>query len=318
MLRERVSDDIFVFTSEVYAQVTAGVVTYPDGAVLIDTLAFPHETLEIKDFVEKRLGVPVRYVIYTHYHADHTNGAYLFPEALVVGHRLARDKLDTVGRQGLARAREQSSELALAEIVLPEILLDDGPLYLHLGKKTIQIMPAPGHSPDGVSVLLKEDRILFAGDVMMPLPFFVDGDPDVMAASLQAIPGLGLENVVQGHGELVLRGEIDDAVRSNVKYIDSARRKVEQLVKRRKPREAVREIDIESCGKSRIPLNGLVTQLHTANLLALYDRLSAGEPEPAAAPERPVTRRAAPSRRAPANRGAPAKRSAPARARRSR
>ena len=38
---------------------------------------------------------------------------------------------------------------------------------------------------------------------------------------------------------------------------------------------AVREIDIESCGKSRIPLNGLVTQLHTANLLALYDRLKA-------------------------------------------
>ena len=45
--------------------------------------------------------------------------------------------------------------------------------------------------------------------------------------------------------------------------------------KRGKPRAAVREIDIESCGKSRIPLNGQVTQLHTANLLALYDRLVA-------------------------------------------
>jgi glyoxylase-like metal-dependent hydrolase (beta-lactamase superfamily II) len=275
MLRERVSDDIYVFTSEVYAQVTAGVVTYPDGAVLIDTLAFPYETNQIKDFVEKRLGTRVRYLIYTHYHADHTNGAYLVPGAQVVGHRLCREKLDTVGRRGLERARESTPELANAEIVLPEVLLEDGSLLLHLGKKTLQLSPAPGHSPDGISVLLREDRILFAGDMMMPLPHIVDGDVDALSQSLQGIPALGLENVVQGHGELVLRGEIDDAVRSNLKYLDCIRRKVEALVKRNRPREAVRDIDIESCGKSRIPLNGLVTQLHTANLLALYDRLKA-------------------------------------------
>jgi len=45
------------------------------------------------------------------------------------------------------------------------------------------------------------------------------------------------------------------------------------VVKRGRPRDAVRDIDIESFGKSRIPLNGLVTQLHTANLLSLYDRM---------------------------------------------
>jgi len=275
MLRERVSEDIYVFTSEVYAQVTAGVVVYPEGAVVIDTLAFPFETTEIKEFVEKRLSLPVRYLIYTHYHADHTNGAYLFPNAQVIGHRLSRSRLDTQGRKGLARAKEQSPELAGAEIVLPTLLLDGGSLSLHLGKKTLQLIPTPGHSPDSLSVLLREDRILFAGDMMMPLPHFVDGDPEDLAKSLAAIPSMGLENVVQGHGELVLRGEIDDAVRSNLKYIDTARRKVEQLVKRGKSRDAAREIDIESCGKSRIPLNGLVAQLHTANMLALYDRLTA-------------------------------------------
>ncbi len=273
MLRERVSDDIYVFTSEVYAQVTAGVVTYNDGAVLIDTLAFPFETTQIKDFVEKRLGTRVRYLIYTHYHADHTNGAYLFPGVQVVGHRLTRERLDTVGRRGLARARENTPELANAEVVLPEILLNNGSLLLHLGKKTFQLAPAPGHSPDAISVTLKEDRILFAGDMMMPLPHFVDGDLDALIQSLQAVPTMGLENVVQGHGELVLRGEIDDAVRSNVKYLECIRRKVESLIRRNRPREAVRDIDIESCGKSRIPLNGLVTQLHTANVLSLYDRL---------------------------------------------
>ena len=275
MLRERVSDDIYVFTSEVYAQVTAGVVVYPEGAVLIDTLPFPFETAEIKDFVEKRLNTKVQYILFTHYHADHTNGAYLFPEAHVVGHQLCRLKLDTVGRTGMARAKEQAPELAEAEIVLPTLLLEDGRLLLHLGKKTLELFPAPGHSADSVAVLLREDKILFAGDMMMPLPHFVDGDLNQLAQSLKGIPPMLLENVVQGHGELVLRGEIDDAVRSNLKYLDTVQKKVEALVKRGKPRAAVKEIDIESCGKSRIPLNGQVTQLHTGNLLALYDRLTA-------------------------------------------
>ena len=274
MLRERVSDDIYVFTSEIYAQVTAGAVVYPEGAVLIDTLPFPVETLEIKDFLENRLGARVRYVVNTHYHADHTNGNCLFPGAEVIGHRLCRQRLDTTGRKGMARAKQHSPELADLEIALPETLLTDGSIYLHLGKKTLQLFPTPGHSPDSLSVMLKEDRILFAGDMMMPLPHIVDGDLEDMIRSLQSVPAMGLENVVQGHGELVLRGEIDEAVRSNLKYLDAIRKKVEHAVKRGRPRQAMRDIDIESCGKSRIPLNGVVTQLHTANLLALYDRLS--------------------------------------------
>ncbi len=275
MHRERVSDDIYIFASELYAHVTAGAVLYPDGAVLIDTLAFPSETRQIRDFLENRLGARVQYVINTHYHADHSNGNYLFPNAQIIGHRLCREKLDTLGREGLARAQAQASELSGVQIALPQVLLASGALYLHLGKKTLQLFHTPGHSPDSISVLLKEDRILFAGDMMMPLPHIVDGDVDDLVQSLQLIPPLGLENVIQGHGEVVLRGEIDDAVRSNLRYLDSLRKKVEAAIKRGRPREAMREIDIESCGKSRIPLNGLVMQLHAANCLALYDRMIA-------------------------------------------
>jgi cyclase len=274
MLRERVSEDIYVFTSEMYAQVTAGAIVAPEGAVMIDTLAFPEETLEIKDFLEKQLGTTVRYIINTHYHADHTNGNCFFPNAHVIGHKLCRELLDTVGRRGLERAQEEASDLAGVKIVLPTLLLDKAHLYLHIGKKTLQLMHTPGHTADSISVLFKEDRILFAGDMMMPLPYIVDGDPDDMVHSLQGLPGMGLENVVQGHGEVILRGEIDEAVKSGVKYLDAARKKVEQVIKKKKSREVLREIGIETCGKARISLSGLVTKLHTANLLALYDRMT--------------------------------------------
>ena len=48
MQRERVSENIYWFQSEFYAQVTAGAVIGPQWAVLIDTL-IPQETAQIKD-----------------------------------------------------------------------------------------------------------------------------------------------------------------------------------------------------------------------------------------------------------------------------
>ena len=94
MHRERVSENVFWFQSEVYAQVTAGVVAGPQWAVVIDTLALPDETLSIREFIEHELNVPVRYVVNTHYHADHAWGNCFFPGATVIAHAHCRDLLD--------------------------------------------------------------------------------------------------------------------------------------------------------------------------------------------------------------------------------
>ncbi len=274
MLRERISEEIYVFTSELYAGVTAGLVAGPEGAAVIDTLTFPAESLEILDFAQNKLGVPVRYVINTHYHADHTYGTCQFSQTEVIGHAECRRLLDTAGRTGLDSAKSHTPELSPVEIVLPETLLVSGSATLHLGRKTLELTHSPGHSPDLITVLVREDRILFASDTVMPVPHFVDGSLDDLRRSLQVIPSLGLENVVQGHGEVILRGEIDEAIKSNIRYLDLLHRKVESLVKRGKPRSSLRSIEIEDCGKSRILMGGLALQLHAANLNALYDRLS--------------------------------------------
>ena len=53
MQRERVSENVYWFQSEIYAQVTAGVVTSPQWAIVIDTLALPEETLAMRSFIEE-------------------------------------------------------------------------------------------------------------------------------------------------------------------------------------------------------------------------------------------------------------------------
>jgi cyclase len=276
MQRERISDDIFVFTSGLYAQVTAGAVLTPEGAVIIDTLPFPNEARQMAEFVSRRSGNGIRYVILTHYHADHTYGAYLFRNAEVVSHGLCRDWLVEYGQAGLDEARAQSPELAEVRLRMPDLVFESGEMSLRLGNKTLQLFHSPGHTLDSIVVYIKEDKILFAADTVMPVPYIVDGDPKAFIESLRAIRGLSLENIVQGHGEVVLRGEINETIDSSVRYLEAIQSRVAKAVAAKKPPESMHEISIESCGKSRIPLNGLVQQLHAANLFSLYSRMANG------------------------------------------
>jgi cyclase len=284
MQRERVSDNVYWFQSEVYAQVTAGVITGPQWAVVIDTLAIPEETLAMRTFIEEELNVPVRYIINTHYHADHTWGNCFFPGATIVAHALCRQIMEEKGQVSLDAARHQNPVFKQVKLVLPHLTFDQGELSLRVGKKSLVLMSTPGHSKDGISILVEEDRVLFAGDAFLPLPYIVDGDIDELSATIKKIGKMGLENIVQGHGDIILRGEIDDAVKENLAYLSAIRKAVKAAARRRNPMDALAMIDIESCGKSRVYLGGLAEELHRRNLRSLYRQLSKESGEVPATP----------------------------------
>ncbi len=273
MVRERIADDIYVFTSQLYAQVTAGAILTKDGVILIDTLYFPEETKAIKEFLEDRQGLKIRYVINTHYHADHTQGSYLFPEAQIVSHAMCRQLLNTIGRSGLAEAQAQNQDLEEVQIILPELVFQEGVLNLYLGGKTLQLHHMPGHSLDLIGVYVTNNQILFASDNSMPVPTIFDGSHKALVASMHKMLELEPDTIVQGHGEVILRGEVQSVVQNDLDYLSKIRDEVSAVLHNNQPVEALNEIDIESCGKSRIPLNGLVSDLHRANLHRLYDEL---------------------------------------------
>ena len=275
MHRERVSENVFWFQSEIYAQVTAGVVAGPQWAVVIDTLALPDETLTIREFIEHELSVPVRYVINTHYHADHTWGTCFFPGATVIAHARCRDLLEERGIPSLEAAKKQNPALRQVKVVLPHITFIDGEITLRVGKKNLIISTALGHSPDGIAVLVEEDRILFAGDSFMPLPYIVDGNIDEIMVSIKRVGRMGLENIVQGHGDIILRGEIDAAVRENLNYLSCIKKSVKAISRRKNAIELLDTIRIEDCGKSRVYLGGLAETLHQRNLRALLQQMTA-------------------------------------------
>jgi cyclase len=285
MQRERISENVYWFQSEVYAQVTAGAITGPQWAVVIDTLAMPEETLAMRSFIEDELNVPVRYIINTHYHADHSWGNCFFPGATILAHEQTRQIMAEKGPASLEAARKQNPSFRQVKLVLPHLTLSSGTLSLRVGKKKLILFHTPGHSTDGISILVEEDRVLFAGDAFMPLPYIVDGNYDDLVATTKAIGKMGLENIIQGHGDIILRGEIEDAVKENLLYLAAIRKAVKTASRKRNPLEALALVDVESCGKSRIHLSGLAVELHRRNLRYLYRQMAAAEetePQPAA------------------------------------
>jgi cyclase len=274
---ERVSDNVYSFQSEIYAQVTAGAVIGPSWAVLIDTLSTPEESLAIRDFIEKELEVPVRYIINTHYHADHSWGNCFFPGTTVLSHSLCRQLLEERGIPSLQEVKKQNLGFRQVNIVLPHITFSENTMNIRVGKKNLTLLSLPGHSADNVGVLVEEDRVLFAGDSFMPMPYIVDGDIEDMITSYKKIGKMGLENVVQGHGDIVLRGEIEGSIKENLAYLSAIRKSVRKASRRKYPFEMLDEIGVDECGKSRVLIGGLAPELHRRNLRALYRQLY-GEP----------------------------------------
>ena len=159
------------------------------------------------------------------------------------------------------------------QIVPPQMTFSQGNVSLRVGKKNLILSSTPGHSADSISVFIEEDRVLFAGDAFMPLPYIVDGDIEESASTIKRFGKMGLENIIQGHGDIILRGEIETAVKENLAYLTNIRRSVKSAAKRRNPVEALSAFDIESCGKNRVYLGGLAEELHKRNLRVLLKQI---------------------------------------------
>ncbi|MDQ7028743.1 MAG: MBL fold metallo-hydrolase [Ardenticatenia bacterium] len=273
MRRERISEDIHIFTSELYAQVTATAIFTDEGAIVIDTLPFPEESRAMAEFVYSHSQRGVRFVINTHFHADHVYGNYLFQDAVIIAHRQCRQKLLEIGERSLRAAKEETPELAEVELVIPNIVFDHE-MGLRLGHRILRLIHLPGHTEDGIGVLVEGDRILISGDAVMPLPYFAWGDRLQLRHTLQRIREMNLESIIQGHGDVLLRGEIPEVLDRHIHYLDCIKEYVAELVNQGQSRAALKHSIPESCGESSIPLDGLVRQLHYANLLRLYEDMT--------------------------------------------
>ncbi len=186
----------------------AGFVVTDDGVVVVDALGSPALAEELLAEIKKITLQPVRYVIVTHYHADHIYGLQTFKAAgaTVLAHTEGRDYLNSE----TAHQRLDASRVELApwinantHLVVADRWLDQPTTALKVGAYDFQISHAgPAHTPEDLVVFVPQLGVLFAGDLFFQgrIPFIGQADSRLWIDSLARLMKYQPKVVIPGHG----------------------------------------------------------------------------------------------------------------------
>jgi glyoxylase-like metal-dependent hydrolase (beta-lactamase superfamily II) len=186
----------------------AGFVVTDDGVVVIDALGSPALATELLAEIRRITPQPVRYVIPTHYHADHIYGLQTFKDAgaTVLAHAEAREYLTS----DTAQKRLEASRVDLApwidaktRLVPADRWLEEKETRLRVGSFDFVIgHVGPAHTPEDVVVFVPQLGVLFAGDLFFRgrVPFVGQADSRLWIASLNQLMQYQPKLVVPGHG----------------------------------------------------------------------------------------------------------------------
>ena len=174
-----------------------GVVLGSRGAVGIDGSNFPDEGEAMARFMRSKGYQPDRLVL-TLGHGDHILGAKPLADGEVFAHDLTRGVISSQ-IEGWATRWEVSEAEARKRVILPTVTYRNE-LRIDLGGKHLRMFPTPGHSEDGVSVYVQEDRLLFAGDSVVTGIVPAIGDSEVLESFLELLIPMEIEVLVPGHG----------------------------------------------------------------------------------------------------------------------
>jgi cyclase len=235
---QRLGNHIVVETGFQWANVGAAVTQ--EGVILIDCPVRPTDSRQWQKELRSLSPSGLRYLISTDFHGDHSTGAafiegvtYIAPQRVYeeiarIQERQTFSKdifIETLRDQGF---KEEAEEIAKAVVPLPKICFEDT-LILHFPPLTFQIRRLGGHTPACSVVFIPEEKVLFAGDVVIEErnPGMRDAHLGQWIKALEWIENLPAEHIVPGHGEVCGK----DVVRRLRDYFQTLRGDMEKLVR---------------------------------------------------------------------------------------
>ena len=183
----KIAGDLYRFRNNFHFSVF---LVTPDGIIATDPIN-ADAARWLKDALKSRFGVPVRYLVYSHDHRDHSAGGEVFtPEATVVAHENARATI--IGEQ--------------RPTAVPDITFSDR-MTLTLGGKTVELVyPGKSHSDNLIVMHFPDERAVFTVDFISVkrLPYMNLSDayfPDWIEA-VKKVEAMDFDILVPGHGPL--------------------------------------------------------------------------------------------------------------------
>jgi glyoxylase-like metal-dependent hydrolase (beta-lactamase superfamily II) len=204
------ADRVYAYTIPGVFAVNAGIVVGDDAVAVIDTGTTEADARALLAAVAAVTDLPVRYVINTHHHGDHSFGNWWFLPALVIGH--ARCRLRLVGDAGashrdtLAAHLPTAREQVRAVPVTPPAFTFEQYVDLHLGGVGMRLAHlGRAHTDNDIAIGIDGAGVVFAGDLIEQSgpPIVSDGYPGEWGPTLRRLAAPHAEWYVPGHGQLV-------------------------------------------------------------------------------------------------------------------
>ncbi len=204
---KKLKEGIFVYAQSP-ADSNATIILTSEGVVLIDSGHRPSDSVALASALKKLTTQPVRYLINTEPHADHTTGHWMFsPPALIVAHAGATEAM----KEGLNPERVRKiiaeypdlKEMKNFRAITPHIEFRDR-MTLQMGDRAFEMRFLKSvHSEADTAIWMPKERIVFAA-ASVGVKRFSNLRPSVKItdtlAAIKMMRTLNPEIVVPGHG----------------------------------------------------------------------------------------------------------------------
>jgi cyclase len=182
----------------------AGFTVGRDYVLVVDSLATVGLTRKFKDEIRKITDKPIRYLINTHHHGDHTYGNHVFAGATIISHDYCRHEVIETGIMDPNLLNAILPEFDFRGIAAtPADITFDKQLTLHMDGREVRLLHfGPGHTAGDIIVHLPEEGIIFAGDFIFlySTPLGMEGSFAGWLRNLDTMESLGAQTYVHGHG----------------------------------------------------------------------------------------------------------------------
>jgi len=189
----------------------AGFVVGSAGVVVVDTFVDVAPAKELLAEIRKITSLPIRFVVDTHYHLDHTGGNAVFADAgaTILAHRNVRPWLRSENMKFFPEAKPEQ-KARVESLVLPDEVYTDA-VDVYLGSRRLEVRYLRGHTGGDSVVIVPDANVVFSGDLVWQrhFPNLIDANTADWIKTLEKLRAdHGSATFVSGHGDLATAGDV--------------------------------------------------------------------------------------------------------------